>query len=749
MTTVSVVVPCYNEEGNVQELVERLGALFERKQIDGEVLLINDCSTDGTGPIIEGLARTYGFVRAFHHETNRGIEAAWRTGIDQARGTYTCLMDADLQNQPEDVYRLLREIQWSGSDMVQGFRSSIGRLKDARYTLSKGLNFLLNRLFGMRLRDNKSGFVIARREVLADVISHRFRYRYFQTFITVAAKSKGYTIREIETLFESRLVGRSFMSRFPVGVILWCLVDLAKGAWEYRLFPRRENVLADFLATHPATKTDPDLPFIRRTWFKVFCLTMPVHKWMITRQAERYYRDLKRSQYLSPGDLRELQNLKLRKLILHAYHHVSYYRELLDREGIDPTSIRTVEDLARVPLLSKDAVRANLHFDLMSDNHDKRKILKINTSGSTGEPFVFYADRHQLEIRWASTQRSLEWTGYRFGDRTARLWHQTIGMSRSQVVRERLDAWFNRRLFIPAFEMTDRNIERFALKLQQHRPVLIDGYAESFNFLAHYLKSARLAIRPRAVVSSAQVLPDQSRRVIEHSFGCGVFDKYGSREFSGIAYECGEHDGMHVVAESYIVEILKSGRPARPGELGEVVITDLNNYCVPLIRYRIGDLAMAMDNAGVCGCGRGLPKIGRIEGRVQAIIFGTNGAYIPGTFFAHLFKDYEHVVRQYQVVQSERGSITLRVIKALRYTDQAFDEILDRLREYVGRDMRIDVRFTDRIEMVRTGKHQGSISRLEFDFQQPEFSGGDAGPLTDVPLGTGAEPHASPGPKEV
>ena len=157
--------------------------------------------------------------------------------------------------------------------------------------------------------------------------------------------------------------------------------------------------------------------------------------------------------------------------------------------------------------------------------------------------------------------------------------------------------------------------------------------------------------------------------------------------------------------------------PAKPGETGEVVITDLNNFCMPLIRYRVGDLAVAIDASRVCACGRGLPRLGEIEGRVQAIIVGRNGTYIPGSLFGHLFKDYDHVIRQYQVVQESVGRITLRVIKAPRFNDVSFQEILDLLRSYLGQDTVIDVEFTDRIEMVRTGKHQASISRLNIDFQ--------------------------------
>jgi phenylacetate-CoA ligase len=716
----SVVAPCFNEAQNLPELVARLNQTFQRKNIPGEIVLVNDGSRDDTGAVIDELARENPNVVGVHHPVNRGIEAAWRSGLQAARGVYVCFIDADLQHLPEDVYRLLREIQLSRADLVQGYRSSVGRLRDSRFILSKGLNLLLNLLFGMDMRDNKSGFVIARKEVLEDVLAHRYRYRYFQTFITVSATAKGYTTRSIETLFESRLLGKSFLSRFPAKVVLWSFVDLAKGFVEFRLARKKENILADFLAENPPPRRVPPLGLWRRLWLEAFFLSMPLHKWMITRRARSYYQELQASQYLPPEKIRELQEKKLRRLITHAYYHVAYYRERMDALGLTPSDIHGLDDLARLPLLGKDDVRENLHFDLLSDNHEKRKILKITTSGSTGEPFVCYADQHQLEIRWAATQRSMEWTGYRFGDRCARLWHQTLGMSWLQVLRERIDAWFNRRLFIPAFEMSDQNIASFVNRLREYRPVLLDGYAESFNFLAHYIRNHGLeSFHPKAVISSAQVLPEHSREIIEKTLGCGVFDKYGSREFSGIAYECEQHEGHHVVAESYVLEILKDGLPARPGEWGEVVITDLNNFCAPLIRYRVGDLAVAMDQQAACGCGRGLPRIGRIEGRVQAIITAQNGSYVPGTFFAHLFKDYDHVIRQFQVRQDHLGSITLRVIKALRFDEATFQELLGQLRQFLGEDMKIDVEFVDRIEMVRTGKHQMTISRLALDLQDP------------------------------
>lgn len=724
----SVVAPCYNEAGNLPELAERLLRVFEKRGIAGEVVLVDDGSRDATPSVIDELAARHpGVVVAVHHPKNQGIEAAWRSGLLAARGEYACLIDADLQYLPEDVHRLYREIRLTHADLVQGFRSAVGRERDSRYHLSRGLNWILNTLFGMSLRDNKSGFVIALRETLQDVLHHRYRYRYFQTFIAVSAKAKGYTIREVETLFENRLLGESFMSRLPLLVVLRSFVDLARGLAEFRLFRKQETLLEEFLRTHPPRRKDPELTGWRALWWRAFVATVPLHKWMITRRAELYYRELKASQWLTPAEIRALQEKKLRRLVHHAYHHVPYYRQALDERGLRPSDIVTLADLARLPLLSKGAVRENLYFDLLSDNHDKSRVLKVTTSGSTGEPFVCYADQHQLEIRWAATQRSMEWTGYRFGDRQARLWHQTIGMSKSQVLRERIDAWFNRRIFIPAFEMSEAALARALRRLSRHRPALVDGYAECFNYLAEHLAGKDLpGVRPKGLISSAQVLPEQSRQAIERTFGTRVFDKYGSREFSGIAYECAAHEGHHVVAESYVVEVLRDGRPARPGELGEVVITDLNNLCMPFIRYRIGDLAVAMDESETCPCGRGLPRLGRIEGRVQSMIVGTQGHVVPGSLFPHLFKDYSHVVRQFQVVQERPGAVVLNVVKASRFDERTFAALLEELRRFLGEDLAIDIRFVETIPLVRTGKRQTTLSRLDLDFQ--ELSREKAGP---------------------
>jgi phenylacetate-CoA ligase len=715
----SVIAPCLNEEANLRALHERLFEAVEGRGINTELILVDDGSTDRTWDVITALAdESPGKVRGVRHEENLGIAASWRTGVDAATGRFSCFIDADLQNPPEQVVTLYRRLLESRADIAQGTRSSIERLRDSRLTFSRGLNLLLNLVFRTWATDSKSGFVLGPTPVMKDVVSHRGPYRYFQTFISVAAKAKGYSILEVETLFQSRYAGKSFLSARALQVSLGALSDFPRAVTEFGF---RRHPHGASIGPRSSPPRSPKHPYRgwRRLWFEAYFSTMPLHAWKIGRRTRDLYLELKQSEWFPRETLDELQLRKLQRLVQHAYVHVPHYRDAMRTAGIDPAAIKSLDDVSLLPLLSKQDVRRGLYFDLFADDHDKKRMQRISTSGSTGEPFVTYGDQYQLVFRFATTLRALEWTGWRFGDRQARLWHQTIGMSKVEVIRERIDAWFMRRLFVPAYEMAPDQLEQFVRQIREHRPVLVDGYAESFNFLAHYAtEGGNPGFSPKAIMSSAQMLTESSRDAIEQAFGARVFDKYGSREFSGIAYECASSREHHVMDESYLVELLVDGRPADPGETGEVVITDLNNFSVPLIRYRIGDLAVALDQSQPCACGRSLSRIGRIEGRTQAIVHCADGTWLPGTFFAHYFKDFEYAIRFFQVHQSEVGAMTLRLVRNSRFTDDALAELLEGLRGFTGQDMEIDVEFVDEIPLGVTGKRAPVVSEVGLDFQQ-------------------------------
>lgn len=715
----SVIAPCLDESLNIPELVRRVLKVFERGGLKGELILVDDGSTDGSVELIKKLAQENpeSLVGVYHPE-NRGISQGWQSGVDAARAQVVAVIDADLQYQPEDLLRLYRTLIENSLDVVQGWRSAVGREKGSRYHVSRTFNTLLNKTFGMDLQDNKSGYVMAPKEVFEDLLTYSGNYRYWQSFVMVAAHAKGYSYKEVETLFEKRRQGESFLTGTTLSASMSSIVDLGKAAWEYRVKRGKATVSEQFLNKHPVEDSPKPRSLSNSVRWRTYMGTFDQTHWMITKNVENYYDSLRKTQWLSVDHVRELQDEKLRRLVRHAYRNVPYYRAQMQAMGLSPLDIRGQGDLHKLPLLAKDDVRNHLYFDILSENHDKSQVLKITTSGSTGQPFVCYADRAQLEFRWAATLRSQEWTGYEFGDPCVRLWHQTIGMSKSQAIREKLDALMVRRKYIPVFEMSDESLRSMVREIAEWQPTMLDGYAEALDFLARYLKShGDVPVRPKSIMSSAQTLPAGSRKVMEEAFGCKVFDKYGAREFSGIAYECEHHNGHHVVAEGFIVEILRNGVPVKPGETGEVVITDLNNFSLPFIRYRIGDLAVAKDPKEVCSCGRGLPLIGDIEGRVQSIIQGTDGRYLPGTFFAHYLKEFDYAIERFQIVQEKPRCMVFKVVKGGRYSDDVLQQILATFRDYLGQDMGIEVEFVDGIDLIRTGKHLASVSKLSLDFQ--------------------------------
>jgi phenylacetate-CoA ligase len=224
----------------------------------------------------------------------------------------------------------------------------------------------------------------------------------------------------------------------------------------------------------------------------------------------------------------------------------------------------------------------------------------------------------------------------------------------------------------------------------------------------------------RAVLAGECTLPAGDRREVEEALHTELFAQYCSPELSVIAQECEQHRGYHINAESYVVEIVADGRPAEPGEVGDVLITDLTNLSVPLIRYAIGDRAVATE--GACPCGRGLPLLAAVHTRPPALVSGANQCWVPGQFFAEACKDYGHVVRRFQVVQERSGAITLRIVKGPRFSASSLRPVLDLVRRHLGTDMEIDVQLADRIEpgAPHTISGTDSISRKDAETPSPK-----------------------------
>lgn len=439
----------------------------------------------------------------------------------------------------------------------------------------------------------------------------------------------------------------------------------------------------------------------------IYKYTFPLHHWVVRRDMFEYHDEIKELETRDSDGVRQYQKKRLKEMVRYCRNDIPYYQESLKDVDLEGKSMEEI--LQQIPILDKEHVRK----DPEQFTNDEYADHKITTSGSTGTPLVMWASKEQLEKRLAMNQRNREWIGYEFGDRNVRLWHQKIGMSKIQVIKESIEAFLARRKFIPVFKMDDDNLGDIIEEIDQFDPELIDGYAEAYRILVEHCKENRIEKDWKRAVSSAQVLHPSTRKGIQEYLGAEVFDRYGAREFSGIAQECPEHDGKHINSYLYIVEVLDdNGNEPSEDEHGDIVITDLHNKATPLIRYKIGDLALPTTEEE-CGCGIDWPKIGKIVGREQSVIVTKEGKHVPGTFFDHFFKDYYDTIKQWQVVQETKNHLKVNlIVTSEKEFSQIENSLRDGLLEHLG-GIEISFELKDDMEMVRTGKFRHTVSKVE------------------------------------
>jgi phenylacetate-CoA ligase len=376
-------------------------------------------------------------------------------------------------------------------------------------------------------------------------------------------------------------------------------------------------------------------------------------------------RYLQATERWSIDALRDLQLGFLRRLLRHAYQHTAYYREVMDERGLRPEDIETVDDIRKLPLLDRDTVRATMQARVAGA--PPFATIKKSTSGTTGEPVVVQYNDESRHWRDATRWRGYGWAGYRIGNRAFHYWgfgpKNPSWMKRQKVA---LDHLLKRDLYVDCTPRGEEALAAAVKQLRSWKPHAMVAYAAGAAALAAYVNDQKLRDwKDIPVLVGAERLWPKDREQIERAFG-PAFETYGCREVMLMSSECEAHDGMHTSMETMIVEIIVrepdgSMRAARPGEIGEVVITDLHNLACPMIRYVNGDMAVAHAD-GACGCGRSLMKIGPVEGRTTETLRDGRGNAVGGLVFNILFGVMDHVANKFQVVQKADGRIVMKVV---------------------------------------------------------------------------------------
>ncbi len=397
------------------------------------------------------------------------------------------------------------------------------------------------------------------------------------------------------------------------------------------------------------------------------------------RPTLRHLERLKRTQWCSLDELHALQEAELAKLLRHTQQHVQHYRGRVAANGLKLGDIRSLDDLRQLPLLSR--AEATECFEARKSSGAPLPLIGKATSGTTGIPLTFAYDRGSEYWRQAVKLRGYGWAGYQPGDRSLHYWGSPVIATPPLAKRAKvtIDHWVRREHYV---DCTDRSEERLAevtRLIRELRPTVLVCYAQAGAALARHVNETGSRDWPDiAVIAAAERLFPTDRVSLSRAFGPDVFETYGNREVMLIAAECEAHQGLHLSMENLIVETVvrdgSSERPARPGELGEVVITDLHNYGAPFIRYLTGDLAVA-SKPGRCACGRWLSRLEHVEGRTTDTLRDGAGRAVSGLFFNVLFASLAHKVREFQVVQRKDKAIDLRIVPTSSFDDALLEDV--------------------------------------------------------------------------
>ncbi len=424
---------------------------------------------------------------------------------------------------------------------------------------------------------------------------------------------------------------------------------------------------------------------------------------------------LEQSQWWPADRMRDFQWQRLQQVVSHAYQHVPYYRDAMQQLGMLPEDIREPADFARLPILDKATINAE-QDRLVDETVPPEKLIHTASGGSTGRPVNLYHDAEFVAAYRAVKLRNFRWAGWEPGDAWARLWGSQFDVAPHNALKQQVLDKLSRILILPCWDMSEAAMARYVRALQNFRPAVIEAYTTPMYLFARYVESRGVDdIRPKGIITSAEMLYPHQRELIERVFDCKVFNRYGGRELGDVAHEC--PDGtMHLNAEHVYVEFVRDGRPAQPGEPGEIILTPLTLYGMPLLRYRVEDVGSPSD--AVCSCGRGLPAMSVVEGRVQDLISLPEGGYLPGEFFPHMLKDFDVV--QFQVVQDRLDHLTLRLVRGPKFGDEQLKYVQDKVSVYTQGKITMSVEFPERIEPTPSGKFRYTISQIQTSLTQPK-----------------------------
>lgn len=419
-----------------------------------------------------------------------------------------------------------------------------------------------------------------------------------------------------------------------------------------------------------------------------------------------------KTENFSKQEMLDYQSEKLRRLVKHAFDNVPYYGELFRAHGLTPLDIKDIRDITKIPVLSKDMIRKSFPEKMIAANVPAHERLFKKTSGSTGTPLEFYNHTKAISVSNALLYRALSWTGHKIGEPFLFLWG--VGKKPFSITD-----WIRRsvsdKIVMDTNVLDERQLNAIYHTIVKKKIKLVFGYPSALAIFSQYLRKQNINISNEVnAVTTAEVLTDVHKEMINGALAEKVFDLYGCNEINMIGFGDPQTDAYRISAEHVWVEILdEAHKIVDPNVSGSIVCTDFDNYAMPFIRYNFGDRASMRD------MDLPLPLMNKVDGRAVDFIKGSDGRIHSGVGIQKLLRgglpgiaNYKALgIEQFQVIQQPNTSLDILLVTIETFNDVALSEITNELHKVVG-SLEIRIKRVDSIAPEKSGKRRTVISKL-------------------------------------
>lgn len=418
----------------------------------------------------------------------------------------------------------------------------------------------------------------------------------------------------------------------------------------------------------------------------------------------KLYDFLMESQWWPKKKLEEFQNEKLQIIIRYAYNNVPYYKKIFNVRGLKPSDIKTSKDLKLLPILTKDEIRKNFN-KLLAKNYRKYYPILSHTSGSTGTAMDFYLTKNlENVIESAHVWRHWNWANYNYSNRCVVIRGKIITEDLNVIAPYKMD---QNTLLLSSFHLSPKSIKQYVELMKKFKPKIIRAYPSAMLVITKFLK--RASIKPveiESIITSSETLLPTHRKEIEEFWGAKIYDWYGLGERAAAIGEC-EKGGFHINSEYGIIEF----KDIPKNNHKEIIATSFWNFAMPFIRYSTKDIVMTLTN-NQCPCGRTLPIVKSIDGRIEDFIITKDLRFI-GRLDAAL--KYSRGIKFTQIVQDKIGHILVKIVKDAEFTSRDHEKLNLELKKRLGNNIDIDYEFTNDIPRNKAGKLRFVISKIKLN----------------------------------